>query len=235
MDKRAFITSVRSWQVSLVNAALGAEPSLASYVDKIGKTPLHHCAEIDPRKSHLNVTDSLKTAGALLSAGAEVNAIRIIIDDGEEFQATPLWYAVAWGKNYDLVKLLLEQGAHPDHNATASAIWDQNLRMAELLRTHGGNIDYASPDGTPLFRTVKARRLKLVKWLIDHGAKINFQDVAGFSALHYAVKGNHTLAQVEELLSYGAKPQLKAKDGSTPITLAEAKGKPRLMRLLKSF
>jgi ankyrin repeat protein len=235
MDKRAFITSVRGWQASAVKAALSAEPDLASYVDKIGKTPLHHCAEIDPSKSHLNVADSLKTAGALLDAGAEVNAIRIIIDDGEEFQATPLWYAVAWGKNYDLVRLLLEQGAQPDHNATGSAIWDQDLRTAELLRTHGGNIDHASNDGTPLFRNVKARRLKLVKWLIDHGAKINFQDASGFSALHYAVKGKHTLSQVEELLSYGAKPQLPAKDGSTPLSLAEARGKPRLVKLLKSF
>jgi ankyrin repeat protein len=235
MDKKTFIARIRSWDAAAVAAALKEQPDLASFKDKIGKTPLHHCAEINPRKFPLNISDSLKTAGVLLSGGADVNAIRIITDDGEEFQATPLWYAVAWGKNYDLVSLLLERGALPDHNATASAIWDQNLRMAELLRTHGGNIDHASPDGTPLFRTVKARRLKLVKWLIDHGAKINFQDAAGFSALHYAVKGNHTLSQVEELLSYGAKPQLEAKDGSTPLSLAEARGKPRLVNLLKSF
>ena len=235
MDKRAFITSVRSWQVSAVDAALSVEPSLASYVDKIGKTPLHHCAEVDPRKFHLDVNASLKTAAALLRAGAEVNAIRIIIDDGEEFQATPLWYAVAWGKNYDLARLLLEEGALADNNATSSAIWDQDLRLAELLRTHGGNLDYVSRDGTPLLRTVKARRLKLVKWLIDHGANINFQDPEGFSALHYAVTSTHTLSQIEELLSYGAKPQLHAKDGSTPVTLAEARGKPRLVKLLKRF
>jgi len=170
-----------------------------------------------------------------MGASADVNAIRTIIDDGEEFQATPLWYAVAWGKNYDLARLLLEGGARPDDNAVSSAIWDQDLRIAELLRTHGANIDHQSRGETPLLRTVKARRLKLLKWLIDNGADINFQDPHGFSALHYAAKGTHTLVQVEELLSYGAQPGLKANDGNTPIALAEAKGKSRLVKLLMSF
>lgn len=235
MDKRAFIQSVRNWQTDAVETALASEPDLANYTDKIGKTPLHHCAEMDARKVRLSVNDSLKTARALLRSGADVNAIRIIIDDGEEFQATPVWYAVAWGKNYDLARLLLESGGRPDDNAVGSAIWDQDLRMAELLRTHGADIDHLTGGETPLLRMVRARRLKLLKWLIDNGADINFQDTNGFSALHYAAKGSHTLVQVEELLSYGARPQLEAKDGSTPIALAEARGKSRLVKLLKSF
>lgn len=235
MDKRAFIQSVRNWQADAVRNALASDPGLANYADKIGKTPLHHCAEIDAKKFGLNLSASIDTAQALLLAGADLNAIRAIIDDGEEFHASPLWYAVAWGKNYDLARLLLESGARPDDNAAGSAIWDQDLRIAELLRTHGANIDHQSRGETPLLRTAKARRLKLLKWLIDHGADINFQDANGFSALHYAAKGTHTLVQVEELLSYGAKPQLKARDGSTPVTLAEAKGKPKLVRLLRSF
>jgi len=235
MDKRAFIKSVRTWQSEVVSNALAVDPDLAKCVDKIGKTPLHHCAEIDAKKFRLSVDDSLKTARALLGAGADVNAIRIIIDDGQEFYATPLWYAVAWGRNYDLARLLLECGARPDDNAVGSAIWDQDLRMAELLRTHGAKIDHMARGETPLLGNVKARRLKLLKWLIDNGANINFQDTSGYTALHYAAKGGHTLAQVEELLSYGAKPQIKAMDGSTPIALAEAKGKSKLVKLLKSF
>ena len=235
MDKRAFIRSVRNWQAEAVGTALAADRVLAKYTDKIGKTPLHHCAEIDAKKLHLNTNDSLETARALLAAEADVNAIRIIMDDGEEFHASPLWYAVAWGKNYDLARLLLENGAHPVDNAIGSAIWDQDLRMAELLRTHGANIDHVSRNETPLLRTVKGRRLKLLKWMIDHGADINFQDASGYAGLHYAVSGSHTLAQVEELLSYGARPQLRAKDGSTPIALAKEKGKSRLVKLLNSF
>lgn len=214
--------------------ALETEPALARYADKIGKTPLHHCAEIDPKKFRLQVNDSIATAKALLDAGADVNAVRVIIDDGEEFLATPLWYAVAWGKNLPLVRLLLESGAHPDNNAMGSAIWDQDLLMAELLRSHGGNLDHKSGGETPLIRTVKAKRLGLLKWLLENGADINAKDSNGYTALHHAAKGSHTLAQVEELLKGGARPNLKAKDGMTPITLAESAGKKRLLELLRS-
>lgn len=215
--------------------ALVSERSLANYNDKIGKTPLHHCAEIDAKKFRLNVNDSVKTARALLSAGADVNAVRVIIDDGEEFYATPLWYAVAWGKNYDLAHLFLESGARADDNAIGSAIWDQSLKTAELLRRHEANIDHVSGGQTPLLRTVKARRMLLLKWLTDHGADINFQDTSGFTALHYAVMGSHTLAEIEELLGYGANPKLEAGNGKTTLALAQVTGKPKLVKLLASF
>lgn len=164
-----------------------------------------------------------------------MNAIRVIIDDGEEFLATPLWYAVAWGKNLALARLLLETGAHPDHNAVSSAIWDQDLLIAELLRSHGGEFDHKSRGETPLLRTAKARRFRLLTWLTENGANINFRDALGYTALHHAVKGTHTLAELEELLRHGAKLNVKAKDRSTPISLAKAAGKARLVSLLKSF
>jgi len=234
VDKKTFIKAVRAWEAKVVAEVLVKEPALARYVDKIGKTPLHHCAEIDPGKFRLNVMDSLATAKALLDAGADINAIRVIIDDGEEFLATPLWYAVAWGKNLRLVRLLLKAGAHPDNNAMSAAIWDQDRAMAELLREHGGEIDQKSGSETPLLRTVKGKRSQLLPWLVENGADINAKDSAGYTALHHAARGTHTIAQVEELLRLGAKSNLKAKDGATPVSLAQAAGKSRLVELLKS-
>jgi ankyrin repeat protein len=233
MDKRVFVQNVRTWKSEAVKTALATDSTLANYTDKIGKAPLHHCAEMNATKFRLSVADSLKTARALLRAGADVNAIRIIIDDGEEFYASPLWYAVAWGKNYELVRLLLENGARPDHNAVGSAIWDQDEKLAELLRVHGGNIDHEFRGETPLLRTVKAKRLKLLQWLTDNGADINFQDAKGYSALHYAAIGSHTLVQIAELLRWGANPNAKAKNGSTPIALAQAQGKTKLVKLFQ--
>src|SRR6266576_2570985 len=161
MDKRTFIKAARNWDWRAVDTAVAKEPSLARHVDQGGKTPLHHCAEIDPRKARLKVSDSIATAKVLLDAGADVNAARVIMDEGEEFLATPLWYAVAWGKNLALARMLLETGAHPDNNAVGAAIWDQDLTMAELLRSHGGEIDHVFRAETPLLRTVKAKRLRL--------------------------------------------------------------------------
>ena len=235
MNKQAFIKAARNWDWHTVDTAVAQEPALARHVDKIGKTPLQHCAEIDPRRFGLKVSDSIATAKVLLDAGADVNAVRIIMDEGEEFLATTLWYAVAWGKNLALARLLLETGAHPDNNAMGAAIWDQDLPMAELLRSHGGDIDHVFRAETPLLRTVKAKRLRLLKWLTDNDANPNFQDADGYTALHHAAKGTHTLGQIEELLRHGARPDIQAKDGSTPLSLARERGKKKMVALLDEF
>ncbi|MCM3900923.1 MAG: ankyrin repeat domain-containing protein [Pyrinomonadaceae bacterium] len=234
MNKKVFIRNVREWEAVAVARALTEEPALANYVDQIGKTPLHHCAGINAREAKLPVRKSIETARALIATGADVNAVRTIIDDGEEFQATPLWYAIAWGKNFDLSRFLLESGALPDSNSVRSAIWDQDQRMAELLFAFGANIDPVIHNETPLLQIVRSKRLQLLKWLIDHGADINFQDRDGYSPLHYAIKKDYNRAQIEELLRYGARPELKAKDGASPISLARKLGKARLVELLES-
>jgi len=233
MDKRAFIKHVKSWDFNTVSRALAQDPQLASYVDKNGKSPLHHCAGVSLLESGLPARSSIETAMALLSGAADVNAVRIIIDDGQEFHATPLWYAVAWGKNIELARCLLEHNAQPDKNALRSAIWDQDLWIADLLLSFGGNIDTEIHQQTPLLETVKAKRMKLLGWLVGNGARINFQDGQGYSALYYAVKRNHNLKQVAELLQLGADPDLKARDGATPLSLARKLGKAKLTKLLE--
>ncbi len=233
MDKRAFIKQVRNWDADAVAQTLVEQPELAQSIDRSGKTPLHHCAGINALEAGLVIANSIATARALVSAGADVNAIRIIIDDGEEFQASPLWYAVAWGKNAALARILLEQQAKPDNNAMKSAIWDQDELMSELLFSFGGKIDAVINHETPLLQTVRAGRLKLLNWLVKNGANINFQDRDGLTSLHHAVKGKHTQAQCEELLRLGANPHVMANDGTTAISLARSSGKKKLVALLK--
>ena len=235
MDRRTFIRHVRTWDAHEITKALSDEPHLASHVDTIGKTPLHHCAGINARQIGQDVVRSIATATALMSAGADVNAVRIIIDGNEEFRATPLWYAIAWGKNPRLARFLLEHQAQPDDNAIRSAIWDQDLETAKLLLSFGGNIDQEIRQQTPLLETVKAKRFKMLDWLVKNGARINFQDGQGYSALHYALKRNHNFKQIEQLLCLGADPQLKARDGATPLSLAKRLGKTKLATLLEEF
>lgn len=233
MDKRTFIKHVRSWDSEIVSNLLSEDQQLASYVDNLGKTPLHHCAGINAAAAGLKAIRSVQTARALVAAGADVNAVRVIIDDSEEFQATPLWYAIAWGKNFELARFLLTNGAHPDVNAVRSAIWDQNLELAKLLLSFGANIDTAIHNETPLLLTTKAKRFKLLEWLVANGANINFQDADGFAALHFAVKRNHNLGQIEHLLRLGADSQLPARNGVTPLSLATKAGKKKVVALFQ--
>jgi len=215
-----------------VKSALKQDPGLADFSDQNGKTPLHHCAEINPVKFCLPARESVKTAKALIAAGANVNALRIIMDEGEEFHARPLWYAIAWGKNYDLAKLLLESGAETDR-WLGTAVWDEDVKMSELLLSHGAEIDPVFRGDTPLLHNVKSRRMKLIPWLVKNGANINYQDHRGYTALHYAVKGPHTIAEVESILKLGANPTLKGADGKTPLDLAAEK--PKLFAVLQTY
>jgi ankyrin repeat protein len=234
MNKQAFIKQVRNWEFASVRKALAEEPALALHVDKNGKQPLHHCAGINAKEAKLAVADSLKTAKALIEAGADVNGVRIIIDDGEEFRATPLWYAVAWGKNFELSQLLLKEGAQPE-GCMWAVCWAEDEPMADLLHSFGAKIDPVFHDQTPLLEIVKAKRFGLLKWLVANGSNINFQDSHGYSALHYAIERNHNLAQIDELLRLRANPSLKARDGTTPMSLAKKLGKTKLAQLLASF
>jgi ankyrin repeat protein len=234
MDKRAFIKSVREWDFAAVKKALAKEPELASYEDKLGKRPLHHCAGINGREEGLAAADSVKTARTLVAAGADVNAVRIIMDEGEEFRATPLWYAVAWGKNFELSRFLLESGANPNDCLWAAA-WDQNKEMVKLLHSFGAELDPVFHDETPLLQIVKAKRFALLKWLVDHGANINFQNSEGNTALHFAIKRNYTLSEIQDLLSCGASPTIKAKDGTTALSLASKLNKTKAVKLLEQY
>lgn len=234
MDKRAFIKHVRNWEFATVRTALAKDPTLAVHVDKSGKQPLHHCAGINLADTKLPAANSLKTATALLNSGADINAVRIIIDNGEEFQATPLWYAVAWGKNFELTKLFLTAGAQPEGCMWAVA-WAEDERTADLLHSFGAEVDPVFHNQTPLLEIVKAKRFGLLSWLVAKGANINFQDPNGYSALHFAIKRNHNLAQIKELLRLGGNPSLRARDGTTPISLAKKLGKSRVVQLLESF
>lgn len=234
MDKRAFIKAVRNWDARSVAEAVTNQPELAVFVDGSGKTPLHHCAGINLREAGRPSVSSIATAKALVNAGADVNAVRIILDDGEEFGARPLWYAVAWGRNIALTRFLLESGAEPI-GCMWAACWAEDEKMAETLRSFGADVDPVFHDETPLLQIVKSKRMKLLPWLVANGANVNFQDQDGHSALHYAVKRNHNLQQIHQLLQLGADPTLEAHNGSSPLSLAKRLGKTKLVKLLENL
>lgn len=231
MDQKTFIQLVQTWQAAEVRAALAAKPSFATMVAPNGMTPLHRCCRTNLKKSGLPAKASIGTAKALLKAGADVNTVRIIIDEGEEFRATPLWYAVAWGQNAALAKFLLEQGADPNNCLFASA-WAQDATLTEMLLQYGAAVDPVAFGETPLMFILKARKLAAAAVLIKHGADINHRDAQGFTVLHHAVKKKFTQQQTGELLKLGADRSVKNNDGENPSELAKQLGQTGLAKLL---
>jgi ankyrin repeat protein len=231
MDRKTFINCVRAWEFKTVRQGLAERPLLAKIVEANGMTPLHHCAKMNLKKSGLTAIASVQTAQALLDAGANVSQVRIIMDEGEPFHATALWYAVAWGRNPKLAQFLLDQGSDPNYCLWAAS-WAQDLELTRLLLEHGAEVDPVFHGDTPLLGILKVHRLAAAPLLIKYGADINYRDPQGFTALHHAVKKKFTLKQIRELLDIGADPTVRNAAGETPAEIARRLGLRGAAKLL---
>ena len=119
--------------------------------------------------------------------------------------------------NIEAAKLLLQNGADPNilssrtkrsclHQAIQSNIPSE---MLQLLLDHGAKIDSLDNfNRTPLFY---AHSISHAKFLIEHGADVQFKDKNGNSPLHNIVKyrTNNILEVVKYLIEKGADPHAK--------------------------
>ena len=104
--------------------------------------------------------------------------------DGEEDAALPLLSAVRRGDR-DYARTLLAAGAPVDVHfkeattALAEAIDgspgdDAHARIVELLVERGANVNRRFPDGrTPLFAAAESGNIRVVNFLVAHGARVN--------------------------------------------------------------
>lgn len=233
MTRKAFFELAQRWQANEVRAALAEEPALALAVEPSGMTALHRCARAALSEDGPPAAAAVETARALLAAGADVNAVRAIDDDGEIFHATPLWYALAWGHNRELIHFLVQSGASAKGCVWAVA-FQEDIAMADLLRPRGLELDALYGGKTALLESVIGKRFQAVDWLLAHGANPNLGDEEGWTPLHHAVKRGHSTERIARLLAYGASPDVRALDGSTPLALARSLGKRRLVELFSA-
>jgi hypothetical protein len=164
VNRKRFFDAAAHWDVETVSAALRENRALARVVDERGRTALHRCARTNGEKAARGVADSLRVAKALLAAGADVNAVHDIPDEGGSFGATPLWYAVAWGRNPKLVKLLLAAGAAP-RGCLWACVWANDLEMARTLVKAGAPLDEVEGGETPLEYATRAKKVAFLELL----------------------------------------------------------------------
>ena len=124
----------------------------------------------------------------ILSAFVNVNIVNTV-------GRTPLHYA-AWQGNIDVLKLLLERGAHPD------LVDDQGwTQLHYAIRRLHCNED-------------------VVQHLLDRGANPNSVNKSGWTPLHDAIRnGQKDVVQI--LLNAGAEPDKVNGTGETPLQLAQ--------------
>lgn len=228
------LEAARRWNVDVVSEAVRVTPELGLATDRFGRTALHLCAMGVSATAGRSSTAAIATARVLLKAGARLDAVHEIPDQGERFPATPLWYAIARGKNRALARFFLKNKANPNYCLWA-VVWNDDVAMARALTTHGATVDLTIHGETPLLYATRLRRTRMVRWLLRSGADPNVADARGRTPLLYAVQRRYSEAEVEELLRHGADPHHVAEDGKSAIDLAPAGAHGTLGQLLARY
>jgi uncharacterized protein len=178
ISKTAMLPLVKQLRWKEVRDGLAENPDLLQIRDKRGRTWLHLACAVDVSERAAAVRDSIRLAEILLDRGLDINDAAFT---EENFRATPLWYAIAFGKNIRLAELLLARGCDPNSCMYAAA-YNDDAAAIRLLADHGAEIDPVAEGSTPLLAAVQWNRLKAIDELLTHGADPNYQDSKGMTA-----------------------------------------------------
>src|SRR6185295_7819283 len=126
VSKTSLSESVRAHRWREVGDGLAARPDLLQATDEKGRNWLHHCC-----RSPLGDRDPAD--GIRLETPAFTEG---------EWRATPLWFAISWGRNLPLAAHLLRLGSTPLYCLFA-AIWNEDRAAIRLLLEHNAPVDEA--------------------------------------------------------------------------------------------
>ncbi|KAE8152392.1 hypothetical protein BDV25DRAFT_151245 [Aspergillus avenaceus] len=194
-----------------------------------GTTPLHRQAT--------NIT-SLGIARLLLESGADVNATDL---KGN----TPLHWVATMGSSYsviDMAELLLAWGADgflinaSNFTAFDLACKSDHDQVAKLIIKHNSTRTYEEGQ-TMLHRIIQNPTVSiiLIETAIDNCKdRLNVQDTAGETPLHYATR-TRNIEAVSCLLDCGADPTIKSLDRKTPVDCIPKDGTPDANELRELF
>ncbi len=144
----------------------------------------------------------------LIDQGIDVNQL-------DEEGNPPILFAAALGDRA-MLKKLLDAGADP------------NVRAREECEEAGEMAPGDGDGATTLIKKARAinskQDLEILRMLADAGALVNAEDSAGRTALYHAIEsGMGDPGAVEVLLSLGADPNIRDKNGVSPLMIARAR------------
>jgi hypothetical protein len=212
---------VRAWDWAAVGAALDETPALKDVRDGRGRGWLHIAAMVELAPGRIAAA-GLRTADALLDRGFPIDGSAF--EEGD-FQATPVWHAVAFGRNLPLVEHLLKRGASPEHSLFAAA-YNRDLAAIRLLVAHGAKVDGYRPVDTPFLFAVQYSHFEAAEELLKLGADPNAPDAKGYTALHRMLKKGSDPAWVARFMALGAAIDIPGPDGATVREMLRRKRDP---------
>lgn len=145
---------------------------------------------------------------------------------------------------HDCCRILLENGTRPDgrdihtYPPLLTAAFNLDVVAAKLLLEYGADPEYGNSYGQkPLYiacqagisqfyviDSPEAKRLKLAKLLLDHGADVNSFCDSGFTPLRQAVVAAGDVDLARLLLQHGARPDARDEYGRAVFDYVAASG-----------
>ncbi|XP_041354835.1 ankyrin repeat, PH and SEC7 domain containing protein secG-like [Gigantopelta aegis] len=148
---------------------------------------------------------------------------------------TPLYVSVM-SNRAAATKLLLEanssvnargNGKNTPLHVAAKMGYDDCL---EMLVSRGASVNARDSDGcTALIHAVKNKQYNALRLLLESSCNVNQADKQGRTALHHAAQ---RAMAIEQLLAFGADPNICDIDNNTPLLLAATEGFSVVVRLL---
>ena len=207
---------------------------------KVAMYLIDHGAEVHDRTAalhnavHCSCTDpsSCEILSCMIENGGDVNA--------KTFgNRTPLMTAAEKGQ-IKVVTYLIEHGVRSTNSTTSDYVnlRDDNGQTAlhhavqcfdpvsceilSCLIEHGGDVNSTYDNCTPLMIAAERGQMKLVTFLIEHGANLDRRDKDDQTALHYAVCGSDVSCEIlSYLIEHGAEINAFTRhDNCTPLMFA---------------
>ena len=227
-SKTSLLAAVKAFDWKAVDAGLQERPDLLTHREARKKNWLHVLCST-PLKGR-RPKASIETADVLLDRGIDVHAHAFT--EGE-WNATPVWWCVAWGRNLPLAEHLLKLGASPDYSMFA-ACWNDDVPALDLLLKYGAVVDdVASARETPFLGAIAWSRFRFAEALLERGADVNAKDRKGLTAFHLMLKKGSDFEPFAVLAKHGARGDVPGPDGKTAIDIMSRKKDERFRNLAK--
>lgn len=204
-SKAAAFKAAARWDMAELAVLLERQPSLARAIDHLGYTLLHRVALAEARKLGRPPEDAVAVAGMILAAGADLEAVRMIRDDGEVFPATAVWCATAWGRNPPLVMDFLRRGARADWCLWA-AVSSSDFPLLSMLLGAKPALENRVDGETPFFYAVRLRRFEAARRLAEAGSNLDSRNRDGETPFELARRRGYPKAILDWLSGAGPFP-----------------------------
>ena len=224
VSKPKMLAMVRSMDSKGVARAVKENPELLQHRDTRGRNWLHLCCGVDIGADHRKAADSIRTAEVLIDGGLPIN--QEAFTEGK-WKATPLWFAIARGRNLLLAEYLLKRGSNPNYCLWAAA-FNRDIPAIRLLVGHGADVNDSSVDDlaeneSPFLGAIKWSHFEAAEELLKLGADVNYQDRKGMTAPHYMLKKGSDKRFFPMLIAHGARGDLKNSQGVCAAELMRKK------------